>query len=130
METFEIIFLLYIGVTPPIPTTNFYLLCNFLMVLWNKRFFGFLKLLMLQRNGHPCIVIHVRSKLTQNISHLQEWHQNTQSEKSLFMRRFTHYMAFIRREKKKNPAHNDHIWLTVVLCRCFIRRPHVQDNHF
>ena len=33
------------------------------------------------------------------MSHLKEWHQNTQREKSLFMRRFIHYMAFTRREK-------------------------------
>ena len=91
----------------------------------------FLKVLVLQWNSHPCFLIYIcsRSKLNQNISHIQEWHQNTQNAKSLFTQRFTHYKTFTLGENQK-PAQNNQIWLVVVLSRCFIIQPPVPDNHF
>ena len=51
---------------------------------------------------------------TKNIWNLQEWHQNMQNGKSR-EDLFTTTRHF--------PAQNDHIWLVVLLWRCFIRRP-------
>ena len=63
METFRMIFLLYTGLTPPVLIASFLCLLNFLMALCNKQ--------------------KTKRKLTQNISHLQEWHQYIQNGQSL-----------------------------------------------
>ena len=76
--------------------------------------FGFLKVIVLQWNSHPHFLIYLRSKskVTQNISDLQEWHQkckmaNLYSRKDLFT---------IRREKTKTCSGRPH------LCSgCFIK---------
>ena len=48
--------------------------------------FGFLRLLVLQWNSRPLFLINVlsKSKVTQTILNLQEWHKNTHNRKSLF----------------------------------------------
>ena len=107
---------------------------NCLMALWNKQLLAVSasKVLVLQWNKHPCflIYVHSKSKLIQKISCLQEWHQNTRNGKSLFTWRYIHYKTFTLREKKQNKtAENYHIWLVVVLWKCFIRQPPVQDDY-
>ena len=67
------------------------------------------------------IYVHSKSKVTENIFNLQEWHQNTKT--------FISYKTFTVGKKLK-PAKNDQIWLVVAWYRFFIRRPPFQDDHF
>ena len=69
--------------------------------------------------------------MTHNTSHLQEWQQNIvygkysiQSCKDLFTKRRSLW------GKNQKPIQNNHIWLVVVLWRCFLRQLPVQNNHF
>ena len=82
---------------------------------------GYLLLLQkdAQNNAHyNCIVplyyiyIHSKSKVTENIFNLQEWHQNTKI--------FISYKTFTVGKKLK-PAKKDQIWLVVAWYRFFIR---------
>ena len=103
--------------------SNYLRLRNCPMVLWKKRLlvvggFGFLKLLVLHWSNDSSFLRYVSSKtkLTQNISHLQEWQQNPQNSKSLFMPRLIYYETFALGENPK-PAQNGLISLVVVLYR-------------
>ena len=60
-------------------------------------------------------VCSLKSKLTQNISYLQEWDQNNQIDKFSFTQRFIHYKTYTLGEQNRKPAQNNHIWLVVVL---------------
>ena len=69
--------------------------------------------------------------MTHNTSHLQEWQQNIvygkysiQSCKDLFTKRRSLWGG------NQKPIQNNHIWLVVVLWRCFLRQLPVQNNHF
>ena len=72
---------------------------------------GFLKLLMLQWNSRPWFLTSVRSKskVTQNILRLQEWHQNTRNGKSLFTRRLIHYNTFTLGKNPKTCSERQHL---------------------
>ena len=67
------------------------------------------------------IYVHSKSKVTENIFNLQEWHQNTKT--------FISYKTFTVGKKLK-PAKNNQIRLVVAWYRFFIREPSFQDDHF
>ena len=62
-----------------------------------------------------------KSKVTENIFNLQEWHQNTKT--------FISYKTFTVGKKLKH-AKNDQIWLVVAWYRFFIRQIPFLDDHF
>ena len=59
------------------------------------------KVLTMQQNNHPHLLMYVRSKskVTQSISNLQEWYWNTQIGKYLFAERIIHYKSFTLEKK-------------------------------
>ena len=63
------------------------------------------------------IYIYSKSKVTENIFNLQEWHQNTKT--------FISYKTFTVGKKLK-PAKNDQTWSVVTWYRFFIRQPTFQ----
>ena len=59
------------------------------------------KVLTIQQNNHPHLLVYVssKSKVTQSISNLQEWYWNTQIGKYLFAQRIIHYKSFTLEKK-------------------------------
>ena len=100
------------GVTSLVSTTDFYVkyLPDGLMEQKGVGSFCFLKVLALQWNNHQHFLIYVCSKVTQNISDINEQYQNMQNGVSLFTRRFIHCNTFTL---VKNSS-NDYMWLVVI----------------
>ena len=121
-------FLLYAGVTPLIPTTCFqvyvivwwcFVLC---VVLWCYVLNGYWQLLLpkessvtVKKSSMFLNICTIKIKiLTQNSSHRQEWHQNTQNGKSLSTRQFIHHRHSLWGGKTKTCS----------------ERPHLASGHF
>ena len=131
-EIFRMIFLLYTGMPPPIPTTSFY---GCIIVRWHYGTNSYWYLWLSKGASVAVKQLSILLMYVQNQNLLKIFHifkngtktpkiANHYSHKDLFTLRHSVW------RKRQKPAQSDQIWLLFILWRCFIRQPLVQDNHF
>ena len=128
IKTFRINFLLCARMTPSIPTASFYV---YIIVWWRNVTKGYWWLCLCKGASvtvkQPSMLLNLCAvKIKKNCTIKNGIKAPKMA--NLYSRERIHYKTFTPGGKQK-PAQNDHIWLVVILWRCFMRQPLVQVDH-